>query len=45
MLTQEGVGNMSAVFIEKDASSILSQKEDKDVLEPLKFKRFARGRD
>ena len=36
---------MSAVFIEKDASSILSQKEDKDVLEPLKFTKFARGRD
>lgn len=39
------MGNMrSTVFIEKDAS-ILSQKEEKEVLKPLKFMRFARGRD
>ena len=39
------MGNMrSTVFVEKDAS-ILSQKEEKEVLKPLKFMRFARGRD
>lgn len=42
---EEGVGNMrSTVFIEKD-TSILSQKAEKEVLKPLKFMRFARGRD
>lgn len=39
------MGSMrSTVFIEKD-TSILSQKAKKEVLKPLKFMRFARGRD